>query len=416
MIRQAERAMFDGGDTRPREPVVITGIGAVTPLGNSFDAIATNLLAGVSGVRRIEVPFFGPEHVQFAAPVDSIPSPEGFESARLSECSRFEQICGAAVAAAVADGRLAGIDPRRIGIVAGIGAEQLKAWETDYAAGGTRVLGPGIDSPIVHRIATLVGIDGPAATVGAACASSGYAIAMARRWLQLGWVDACIAGGCDVITPSAIAAFHNLRALSRRSDDPARASRPFDRDRDGFVMGEGGAFVVLERADDAAARGAMSRAEVAGVGMSSDACHMVTPSTDSLHASRAMEAAMSDAAIDPDEVDYVNAHAAGTSVGDAAESAAIRMALGGRADRVPVSSTKSMSGHLVSGAAAFEAVACLAAMDRSAVPPTVNLDNPDEACRLDHVALVARRHPVRVALSNSFGFGGANLCLALRAA
>lgn len=416
MIRRANMAAFDATGPRASDPVVITGIGAVTPLGHSFEAIATNLLAGVSGVRRVEMPLFGPDHVQFAAPVDSIPVAAGVDPARPAGGGRFERMCVAAVAAAIADGHVAGIDPRRIGIVAGIGAEQLKGWETDYASGGSRVLEAEIDPPMVHRVAQLAGIEGPAATVGAACASSGYAIAMARRWLELGWVDACLAGGCDVITPSAIAAFHNLRALSRRSDDPVKASRPFDRDRDGFVMGEGGAFLVLERAADAAARGARSRAEVAGVGMSSDACHMVTPSADSLHASRAMVAAMSDARIDPEDVDYVNAHAAGTSVGDAAEATAIRMALGERADRVPVSSTKSMSGHLVSGAAVFEAIACLVAMDRSAVPPTVNLDHPDESCRLDHVPLVARPHPVRVALSNSFGFGGANLCLALRVA
>jgi len=416
MIRRAEMAAVDPYGSRAGEPVVITGIGAVTPLGNSFEAIATNLLAGVSGVRRIDLPLFGPDHVQFAAPVDSIPFAAGVDHARQAGGGRFEEMFAAAVTAAIADGHVAGIDPKRIGLVAGIGAEQLKGWETDYASGGSHVLGPEIDPPMVHRLARRAGIDGPASTVGAACASSGYAIAVARRWLELGWVDVCLAGGCDVITPSAIAAFHNLRALSRRSDDPCKASRPFDRDRDGFVMGEGGAFLVLERAGDAAARGVRCRAEVAGVGMSSDACHMVAPSADSLHASRAMVAAMSDARIDPEDVDYVNAHAAGTSVGDAAEAAAIRMALGERADRVPVSSTKSMSGHLVSGAAVFEAIACLVAMDRSAVPPTVNLDNPDEACRLDHVPLVARPHPVRVAISNSFGFGGANLCLALRAA
>ena len=415
MIRRAKLSPTQAFD-EDREGIAITGVGAVTPLGHSFDSIADNLLAGVSAVRKIDVPLFGPEYVQFAAPVGSIPEAVGVVSSRLEGWSRLDRICAAAASRAVADAGLGPLDPARIGIVAGIGAEPLKAWETDFAAGGTRVCEPGIDRPIVHRVAELLGIGGPAATVGAACASSGFAIAMARKWLELGWVDACIAGGCDVITPSSLAAFHNLRALSRRSDDPTKASRPFDCDRDGFVMAEGGAFLVLERAGDAAARGANLLAEVAGIGMSSDACHMVSPSTDSEHAAGAIVAALRDAGLTPGQIDYVNAHAAGTAVGDAAEAGAIRMALGSRADVVPVSSTKSMSGHLVSGAAAFEAVACLAAIHRSAVPPTVNLDNPDDACRLEHVALVARPHAVSVAVSNSFGFGGANLCLVLRAA
>jgi 3-oxoacyl-[acyl-carrier-protein] synthase II len=261
-----------------------------------------------------------------------------------------------------------------------------------------------------------MGLGGPAVTVAAACGSSGYALAVARRWLEVGWVDVCVAGGCDVLSPTSIAAFYNLRALSRRSDDPGRASRPFDRDRDGFVMGEGGACFVLERHTAALARRARVYGELAGVGMSSDGSHMVIPGTDPRQAARAISAALADAGVEPGEVDYVNAHAAGTPVGDVAEAGAIRLALGGAADTVPVSSTKSMSGHLVSGAAAFEVVACLAAIDRQAVPPTINLDHPDPQCPLDHVPHVARPRQVRVAASNSFGFGGSNLCLVIRKA
>jgi 3-oxoacyl-[acyl-carrier-protein] synthase II len=223
-------------------------------------------------------------------------------------------------------------------------------------------------------------------------------------------------GGCDVVSPTGLAAFYNLRALSRRGDDPAKASRPFDRDRDGFVMGAGGAFFVLEKAAHARRRSARAYGELAGIGMSSDASHMVAPCADPTNAARAISMALQDAGIEPEEVDYINAHAAGTPVGDAAEAAAIRLALGAAADRVPVSSTKSMSGHLISGAAAFEAVACLAAIHRQAVPPTLNLDNPDPACRLDHVPHVSRPHWVETAASNSFGFGGANLCLVIRKA
>jgi 3-oxoacyl-[acyl-carrier-protein] synthase II len=239
---------------------------------------------------------------------------------------------------------------------------------------------------------------------------------MARSWLQAGWVDACVVGGCDILSPTALAAFHNLRALSRRDDAPESASRPFDRDRDGFVMGEGGVFFVLERAADAKRRKQRCYGEVAGVGMTSDASHMVSPCSDPEQASRAITQAILDAGLTPDSIDYVNAHAAGTPVGDAAEAAAIGRALHDAAERVPVSSTKSMSGHLISAAAAFEAVACLAAIDRGAVPPTINLDTPDESCPLNHVAHHARPARVDVAASNSFGFGGANLCLVLRRA
>ncbi|HBB74747.1 MAG TPA: hypothetical protein DC048_09900, partial [Planctomycetaceae bacterium] len=182
----------------------------------------------------------------------------------------------------------------------------------------------------------------------------------------------------------------------------------------GFVIGEGGAFLVLERARDAASRCVAVRAELAGVGMSSDAVHMVIPNAEATQASRAIAAAVADAGVAPDDIDYVNAHAAGTPVGDVAEAAAIRLALGDATDGVPVSSTKGMTGHLVSGAAAFEAVACLVALERQALPPTVNLDHPDDQCRLDHVAHVARPRRVDVAASNSFGFGGSNLCLVFR--
>ena len=407
------------GSVRP--PVVISGIGAVTPLGDGFEAVADSLLAGRSGVRAIDPGPFARESSQFAAVVARIPPPpEGtstVDAEAFARLSRYEQLCASCVAHAIADAGLAADAPRlRIGLVLGLGAEHLKTWEFDYLAGGTRVMRPGAEETLVHRVARQMRLRGPAVTVAAACASSGYALALGRGWVESGWVDACVVGGCDVLSPTAIAAFYNLRALSRRSDDPAKASRPFDRDRDGFVMGEGGACFVLERLDATRSRGGRVLGELAGVGMSSDAAHMVTPCSDPTQAARAIALALADAAVAADEIDYVNAHAAGTPVGDAAEAAAIRLALGAAAPRVPVSSTKSMSGHLISGAAAFEAVACLAALHRQSVPPTLNLDTPDPACDLDHVAHTARVRPVRVTASNSFGFGGANLCLVIRQA
>jgi 3-oxoacyl-[acyl-carrier-protein] synthase II len=395
----------------------ITGIGVISPLGNSFAEVADNLLAGRSGVREIKAAVGAREGRQFAAPVAAIPQPTTPGCDDFSTLTRLEQMCLAPAATACADAGLAGsVVPSRIGIVLGIGAEQLKAWELDYLSGGRAVLEPRRDETLVHRLARRLGVAGPAVAVAAACASSGYAMALGRSWLAAGRVDACLVGGCDILSPTAIAAFYNLRALSRRSDDPRKASRPFDRDRDGFVMAEGGAFFVLERRDSAERRGARVHGELAGAGMSSDAHHMVAPCSDPTQAARAITLALTDAGIEPADVDYVNAHAAGTPVGDAAEAGAIRLAFGTAAESLPVSSTKSMSGHLVSGAAAFEAVACLAAIQGAAVPPTVNLDAIDPACALDHVPHVARPHRVRVAASNSFGFGGANLCLVIRQA
>ena len=406
--------------SRDREPVVITGVGAVTPLGISLAEIGANLLAGRSGVRDIDPGPLGREPRQFAAPVGEIPAPDvgacRLSAADVAGLDRLARMCLAAAAAALADAAFSPAAGQRVGLVLGIGAEHLKAWEIDFLAGGRRVFEPRRPPTVAHVIAAALGIEGPVVTTAAACASSGYALALAKTWLDAGWVDAVVAGGCDVISPTAIAAFYNLRALSRRGDDPAKASRPFDRDRDGFVMGEGGACFVLERRADALARGARPLGELAGVGMSSDGFHMVIPSSDPVQAARAITAALADAGVEPGEIDYINAHAAGTPVGDVAEAGAIRMALGEAADHVPVSSTKGASGHLVSGAAAFEAVACLAAIHRQAVPPTLNLDHADPACPLDHVPHVARPHAVRVAASNSFGFGGSNLCLVIRSA
>jgi 3-oxoacyl-[acyl-carrier-protein] synthase II len=401
------------------DAVVITGLGVASPLGVTFDEVADNLLAGRSGVRSVEPAAFAREGRQFAAPVQTIPAPPAgscdVSAAEFATLDRLEQLCLGPLAHALADAGLSGGGPR-IGLVLGLGAEQLKTWEFDFLGGGREVFEPRPADTLVHGLARRLSVAGPAVTVAAACASSGYAMALGRTWLQTGWVDACLVGGGDILSPTAIAAFYNLRALSRRSDDPAKASRPFDAARDGFVMGEGGAFFVLEKAASAERRGRRVYGELAGIGMSSDAVHMVTPSSDPKEAARAVSMALADAGVEPGQIDYVNAHAAGTLVGDVAEAGALRLAFGADVDRVPVSSTKSMSGHLVSGAAAFEAIACLAAIERQSAPPTVNLDNPDPACLLDHVPHVARPHAIETTASNSFGFGGANLCLVIRRA
>jgi 3-oxoacyl-[acyl-carrier-protein] synthase II len=290
-------------------------------------------------------------------------------------------------------------------------------WETDVLRGGCRLFNPDQDTEsLVARACRHLGLSGPAVTVSAACASGNYALAQARRWLKLGWVDVCLAGACDMaVSGMSLAGFGNLRALSRRNGDPQAASRPFDRGRDGFVMGEGGGMFVLEAARTARRRSARVYAEVAGCGASSDAHNMVIPSPDPEPATHAMQQALADACLDPTEVDYVNAHATSTPVGDVAEARVLEAVFGEALHEVPVSSTKSMTGHLLTAAAAVETVACLIALERQTLPPTINLDDPDPECNLLHVRKQARPVKARVAVSNSFGFGGSNTCLVLKA-
>ena len=303
----------------------------------------------------------------------------------------------------------------RVGLVLGIGAEWMLHWEADNLRGGMRLYDPEQDrDSTIERVHRELGLSGPALAISAACASGNHALEIGRHWLRLGLVDICVAGACDLaVTPIGLATFGNLRALSRRNADPAGASRPFDRGRDGFVLGEGGVAFVLERAAGARQRGANAYAEVAGCGSSSDAFHHVIPSPDPAPAAAAMRQALADARVEPGDVDHVNAHATSTPVGDAAEAAVLRLVLGDDAGRIPVTSTKSLTGHMLTAAGAFEALACLTAMRHQAIPPTINLDEPDVDLCL--VANEARPHPVRVAVSNSFGFGGSNTSLVLRA-
>jgi 3-oxoacyl-[acyl-carrier-protein] synthase II len=302
--------------------------------------------------------------------------------------------------------------------VLGLGAEWLEIWEGDSHKGGNRICDPSQNpESLVQSALRKLQLSGPAASVSAACASGNYALAQARRWLQLGWADVCLAGACDMaITPMSLAGFGNLRALSRRNAEPRLASRPFDRGRDGFVMGEGGAMFLLESAAHARRRSARAYAEVAGFGASSDAHNMVIPSPDPEPATAAMRQALADARVSPEDVDYVNAHATSTPVGDAAEARVLKSVFGQAVHSVPVSSTKSMTGHLLTAAAAVEALACLVAIERHALPPTINLVDPDPECNLCHVPNHSREHRVRVAVSNSFGFGGSNTCLVLKSA
>jgi 3-oxoacyl-[acyl-carrier-protein] synthase II len=399
--------------------VWITGVGTATPLGNSYGEFADRLLAGHSGVVRVGGFDVNDHPSQIAGQVREVPRPPWSEPAEFVRLAPTERLMRWCCDAALRDsgwwGRRSEL---RVGIVLGCGAEWSLMWEADALAGGHRVREPHRDDEsAVCRTRRLLGLRGPAASVSAACASGNVALAQARHWLELGWVDVCLAGACDMaVTPMALAGFGNLRALSRRNDAPRAASRPFDRGRDGFVMGEGGAVFVLEPEATARRRGARAYARLAGYGASSDAFHMVIPSPDPVPAADAVRAALADARINPDQIDYVNAHATSTPVGDVAEARVLAAVFGDAVRRVPVSSTKSMMGHLLTAAAAVEALACLVAMDRGALPPTINLDDPDPECALCHVANEARPARVRAAVSNSFGFGGSNTSLVLAAA
>jgi 3-oxoacyl-[acyl-carrier-protein] synthase II len=398
--------------------VWITGVGAITPLGHAFPIIADNLLAGKSGVRRVSA-FDASQHPsQIAAFLDEVPCPPDWEPEEFNRLHRLEQVTLWCCSAALRDAGL--WDQRqelRVGLVLGLGCEWLQIFDADYRRSGDRLFRPQEEvETLIEMARRRLGLTGPAVSVAAACASGNYALAQARRWLELGWVDVCLAGAGDAaVTPLGLAGFGNLRALSRRNSDPPSASRPFDRGRDGFVMGEGGALFVLEREEDARARSAQVYAEVAGCGASSDAHNMVIPSPDPEPAMLAMRIALDDAGLGPDAVDYINAHATSTPVGDIAETRVLEAVLGPSVDRVPVSSTKSMTGHCITAAAAIEALICLIAMQRKAVPPTINLEDPDPECKLCHVPNQARSQVVRVAVSNSFGFGGSNTCLVLKA-
>ncbi len=304
----------------------------------------------------------------------------------------------------------------RVGLVLGLGAEWPLTWEHDAYQGGNNVRAPAGDEESLIRIVQVqLGLQGPATVVAAACASGNVALAQGRNWLRRGWVDICLAGACDAwVTPLGLASFGRLRVLSRRIDDPTKASRPFDKERDGFVMGEGGTMFVLETAARARRRSAHAYCELAGYGASSDASNLVIPNADPAPAAGAVRRALADAQLNPEQIDYVNAHGTGTPVGDACEAKVLRAALGLASQRIPVSSTKSMTGHLLSAAAALEALVCIIALQRQAVPPTINLDDPDPDCALCHVPHQTRPQPVHVAVSNSFGFGGNNTCVVLR--
>jgi 3-oxoacyl-[acyl-carrier-protein] synthase II len=389
-----------------RDTVWITGLALATPLGATFRDFSDRVLAGQSGIRAI-TSFTTKDHAcKIAGLLNAEHGSQKWEALLLTCATQALKDAG------WWERRL----DTRIGLVLGLGAEWQLTWDNDMQQGGNRCVTPDGDgegyTPTLHQQLQL---RGPSSTVSAACASGNLALGVARQWIRQGWVDVVLAGSVErPITPLALAGFSNLGALSTRNDRPTAASRPFDRERDGFVMGEGGAMFVLESSASARTRGAKVYGEIAGFGASSDAFHLVSPSEDPRHAAHAIRQALQDAELAPEDLHYINAHATGTPIGDVFETKALHDALGEAVMTIPVSGTKSMTGHLIGAASAIEAVVCLTAFEHQAVPPTINLDDPDPECRLCHIQHQSQPRRVDVALSNSFGFGGSNTCLVLR--
>ena len=406
--------------------VVITGMGAITPLGNDVETFWSNLVAGKSGVTPITRFDATNYTTRIAAEVKDFDPTLWMERKEAKRNDRFVQLAIGAARQAVEAARLdvSNLDADRIGVIVGSGIGGIETFETQHQILLER--GPDRVSPFFipmmisnmasGQVSIALGAKGPNFTTVSACTSSANAIGEALRILQHDDADVVIAGGTEAtVTPMAIAGFCSMKAMSTRNDEPTRASRPFDAERDGFVMGEGAAILVLERAEHAAKRGAPILCELAGYGATGDAYHITSPTPDGGGAVRAMRAALKDAGMGPEDVQYVNAHGTSTPYNDRTESVAVKTVMGDLARNVMLASTKSMTGHLLGAAGALEAAISTLVITRGVVPPTINYENPDPECDLDCVPNQARTVRVTGALSNSMGFGGHNGTLAFRA-
>lgn len=421
--------MVTSGGIPPRRRVVVTGVGCVSPVGNDVPSTWDALLAGRSGGGPI-THFETTEDwaTRIACEVKEFDPSGVLEPKEARRYDRFSQFALAAsveamVMAGFGDGAPSGVDLHRFGVIYGSGIGGIATLEEQaklLMERGPRRISPFFIPMFIPDIAAGLisirfGARGPNYATVSACASSAHAIGDAVRVLERGDADVMIAGGSEAtITPLTIAGFAAMKAMSTRNDDPARASRPFDATREGFVIGEGAATLVLETLEHARARGATILGEVAGYGASGDAYHITQPVEDHAGAQHAMRVALADAGASPEEVDYVNAHGTSTPHNDRNETIAIKAVLGGRAREIVVGSTKSMTGHLLGASGALEAVICLQVCREGRIPPTANYAHPDPDCDLDYAVEGVVERDVRLALSNSFGFGGHNVCLALR--
>lgn len=426
MISDPERGGDPPADHAPVRRVAITGIGCVTPIGNGADGLWDGLHGRSSAVRRISRFDPSPFRSHIAAQVDDFEPTEYIDRSRLKRMDRFAQFSVAAARMALDDAGLdpGALDPDRVAVQVGsalggiaLAEEQL----TLYLARGVRAVSPHLALSVFGgssscNIAIEFGLTGPNATNGMSCASGAIALGEAWRLIRDDSADVALAGGVEApLSPLSYGAFAILRAMSTRNNDPGRASRPFDAGRDGFVMGEGAAILILEEMEGAKRRGATIYAELAGYGTTSDAFHMTAPRPDGRQATRAMRQAIRTARISPTSIDYVNAHGSSTPLNDGTESRAIREVFGDHADRLSVSGTKGYHGHALGASGAIEAAVTALALRRGWIPPTLNLETPDADCDLSYTNGTGETRHARNAISNSFGFGGVNAALVFSA-
>jgi 3-oxoacyl-[acyl-carrier-protein] synthase II len=411
---------------RENRRVVVTGVGLVTPLGTGIEKNWSALVAGHSGIGPITrfpgLEFFAS---RIAGEVSDFSAEEYIEPRELKKMDRFIQysIGAAELAARDSDFKIAPENSERVGVIIGVGLlglESLETYHKAYLEGGPRKISPFFIPKVISNlapghVAIRYGAKGVNWTPTSACASGNHAIGEAFHLIRRGLQDAMITGGAEAaITPLGVGGFSAMKALSTRNDDPERASRPFERDRDGFVIAEGSGILILEERESALKRGAKIYAEIIGYGANGDAHHITSPSPEGEGAARCMALALEDAAIPPQEIDYINAHGTSTEYNDLNETQAIKKVFGPRAYQIPVSSTKSMTGHMLGAAGAVEGIFTVLALRHGLIPPTINYENPDPQCDLDYVPNQARKADIRTALSNSFGFGGTNACVIFR--
>ena len=404
--------------------VVITGLGVLTPVGNDVETFWSNLKHGISGIHTIDAFDTTAYDCKIGGQVRGFDPKPFFKNPKdVRRTDRFSQLAVAASKMALEDSGIdvANLKQRdRFGVLVSSGIGGLKTLQDQMTILLTK--GPSRNSPFTipmllsnmasGLISMEFGLHGPNMCIVTACATANNAIGESWRIIKFGDADIFLAGGSEAsIVEIGLAGFSAMRALSTRNDEPERASRPFDRDRDGFVVSEGAGIVVVEELEHAKARGAKIYCELTGYGLSADAYHMTAPPPDGQGAARAMQLALEHARLSPDQVDYINAHATSTDIGDICETRAIKKVFGDDAYKVAISSTKSMTGHLLGGAGGIEMAACALAIRDSVIPPTINLENPGKECDLDYTPNVAREKKVRVALNNSFGFGGHNATL-----
>lgn len=405
-----------------KKRVVITGLSMITPLGIGVKGSWESLIAGRSGIKRITQFDSSNFPTKIAGEVQDFNPEDYIEYKEIKKMDRFIHFAIAATKMAIDDSglRITDSNAEKVGVIVGSGIGGLRAIEHYHAVlleKGPRRITPFFIPMLVINLASgqisiRFGAKGPNSAVATACATGSHSIGDAYEIIQRGDADAMIAGGTEaVITPLGIGGFNAMKALSTRNDEPEKASRPFDIDRDGFVMGEGAGIVILESFESALDRGAKIYAEIVGYGMTADAYHITSPVPNGEGAARCMKMTLKDGGADPSEIDYINAHGTSTKYGDEIESKAIKTVFGEYAYKVAVSSTKSMTGHLLGAAGGVEAVISVLSIYNGIIPPTINLDKPDPECDLDYVPYKSRKITVNYALSNSFGFGGTNACL-----